>query len=513
MVVAATAVTGRRLAAAAAIAAALVAAAVVLEVALPRWRAGREAKRSVLWSGRGAFGSFTIERDGGTWLFEPRSSGGWSLRATGMPRDLVADVRSVEEIKKAISGFGGIRTVLAEDVASVANVADLGQYGLAEPRLLFRWTDDWQRPRILAIGDVLPGDSQIAAIVDRERLVLLPREVRDAIDRDLAVFRAKAIVSLSWSDVERIGIERRRSLPEGASPRILLERRHDAAAPPDSWRLTEPMTADASGARAGSLVSKLTSLMAAGFGAEEPAQADLAAAGLAPPAVSVTLELAQAPSAGATRERVTIDIGDAAGEGLAWCRTGTGPLVQVRGDLRDDLLLADDFFRDNRPVRLPRANLINLRLEKGVDSIVRLEIQRDEGEDRQWYAVEPRGLDLPPIDAERLITLLDGIRCGRFEDEMSAQPGSADVRWDFAAEGALRIRASALLPDGRPLRVDLDATPFMRQRELYYAVRTIDQDLKEEICIARIKAFDDLLERARAIALPEGPAIAAPADE
>ena len=89
-------------------------------------------------------------------------------------------------------------------------------------------------------------------------------------------------------------------------------------------------------------------------------------------------------------------------------------------------------------------------------------------------------------------------------------PGAADTRWNFSAVGSLQVRASALLPDGRPLRVDLDAVPFLNQRITYYAVRTIDQEGAEEVCVTGIKAFDPLLERVRAIASRGEPARPSP---
>lgn len=480
--------TPRRLALTAVVALALAAMAIFVEVILPRHRAEAEARDRILLSPKTPFGAFTLERDGAEWAFSLDASKGWRLDVKGLPAPLSADVRAIDEVHRALSGFGGIRTVLAEDIGAVK---DLAQYGLASPRLALTWKDDWSRPRHLVLGAYL-GTGQVAALLDGTRLVLLPREVRDVADRDLGVFRNKALINLQWQDIRRLEIQRAAIIPLGLSARVVVERADAASGrPPDTWHLVEPVGHDANPTRVGSLVSKLSTLAAVSFGAESPTEADLVRAGLSPPVAAVTVIRA-------TGDPIHVLLGTDAEEKVAWGRVDDGPIVGLRADLRDDMMLADDYYRDSRPVRLPRWNIVNLRVSKGVDeSRIAIEVQKDEKSG--WYAVEPRGLLLDQAEADLLLTLLDGIQCGRFEDELAAKPGAADTRWDFQAPGSLQLRASALLPDGRPLTVDLDAVPFLRERATYYAVRTIDQDAREEVCIAGIKIFDPLLKRVRAL--------------
>ena len=183
---------------------------------------------------------------------------------------------------------------LAEDVSTVA---DLAQYGLKDQRLVLTWTDGWDRPRRLAIGARL-AENQVAGLLDDRRLVLLPREVRDAADRDLAVFRSKSLIHTEWQDIRRIEMARAGLIPAGIVPRIVVERADPASGrPPDTWLLVEPAreagaargARDANPTRVGSLVSKLSALNAESFGVETPTEADLAAAGLMPPVVVVTI--------------------------------------------------------------------------------------------------------------------------------------------------------------------------------------------------------------------------------
>ena len=480
--------TPRRLALTAVVALALLATAIVVEVILPRHRAEADARDRILLSPKTALGAFTIERDGAAWTFTPDTAKGWRLDVKGLPASLSADIRTVDEVHRSLSGFGGIRTVLAEDISTVK---DRAQYGLDVPRLVLTWTDDWSRSRRLVLGAYLAED-QVAALLDGKRLVLLPREVRDAADRDLGVFRSKALINVQWQDIRRLEIQRAAIIPLGLSARVVVERADAASGrPPDTWHLVEPVGHDANPTRVGSLVSKLSTLTAVSFGAESPTEADLVRAGLAPPVAAVTLIRA-------VGDPIHVLLGTDSEEKVAWARVDDGPIVGLRADLRDDMMLADDYYRDSRPVRLPRWNIVNLRVSKGIDEArIAIELQKDEKSG--WYAVEPRGLLLDQTEADLLLTLMDGIQCGRFEDELAAKPGAADTRWDFRAPGSLQLRASALLPDGRPLTVDLDAVPFLREHATYYAVRTIDQDAREEVCIAGIKAFDPLLERLRAL--------------
>lgn len=476
--------TGRRVAVATAGAAALVALAVLLEVVLPRAQQRRRDERTLLLPQGAQLDAFEIDRAGERMSFRRRADGSWSVEAPGRPA-LTADARAVNLVGLALAG-----TRVTSEVGP-AEGAPLASYGLDPPRARLRWARPGGEPWDLGLGSPALGGQAHALLAGR--IVLVPERVLQAADNGLDHFRAKRLLALEADDVASVEVVRRKdALAPGASERLVLERMPsaDEDASPE-WRMTAPRTLLASSVRMASLLSKLAALESLGFGAEQPQAADLAGAGLAQPTVSVTLTLRDG-------RRETVAIGDPSPDRHAWARVGDGPLAEVREDLARELLLPDDFWRDTRIAPLPAWRLLNVKLRKGLQGQLDLEIAREPG--GPWRVVRPTDAPLSAGEAKAVLDALDEIECGRFEDALAQDEARLQATWNFDAPGSLTVEAFALLSDGTPRTARCELTPISHERRPYFAVRTTDGMGSVTACVVEVRKVDALIEKARAVA-------------
>jgi hypothetical protein len=477
---AAQAVSGRRVAWSAAVALALVGLVVVVEVVMPRVRARRAEARDRLLAAGATLDELTLSRAGEKLVFR-RDPRGAFLIADG-ERQLVANAPAMQAIFETLrdgrmSGLG---------VESSPLVA----YGLDPPRVTLGFTDS-RGERSLALGAPTLDGRFANALSQGERLVLVPIALLAATDQDLDHFRLKSVIKLDPTTLLRVDIQRRADqVPPGAAQHVVMER---ATAPDEHldtvpWRMVEPIAFEANTRRLESLLSRLASLQALDFGADAPEPADLAETGLDKPAVLLVLT----GSSGTTRLAFGFPVGD----DRAWARVGDGGLVTVKSDVVHEMLLPEEFWRDARIVKLPPLRLVNVRIDKGDN--FKFEMARDDPRGA-WRLVQPGDAELVATDAQSLITALDAIQCGRFEDALAKDPDRAELRWDFVGPGSIRMSVLAILSDGSPRNVDIDMAIFMRERVPYFAVRMIDGEGRMDTCVILPKSMDEVLDQARAL--------------
>ena len=455
---------------------------VLLEVVLPRVRQRKSDARELLLPATVRMDDLeelVILRDDDVITLKPATGAGWHVTSRSVPKDLVADRRAVELLHRALAG----KRIIHEVAEDASDVSDLSQFGLSPPRFTLSWRAPGAPTRTLALGNPTPDGSGTHAILDGRRLVVVPAAVIEAAGWDLGHFRRKDLLRLTWDDLARLEILRNREAEGSAS--MVFEPDSHPAGHPALWRLVAPVTGAANTERIASVVSKLGTLVSAGFGAEEPTGDDLAKAGLAPPAAVVT-----AIAKDGTRHVVAI--GDA---GLrsetSWARVDDGPLSMIRGDLRADVMLHESFYREARAFPLPRWGLVNLRLNRGRRSEVVLELQNDPT--RAWHAVLPADADLPADRVRKFLDRLDDVAVGRFEDDVAA----AEKVLDFTGLASFLLQGTAQLEDGRAYTLTVEVgSPFIVGRGRYIPLRTTDNAGRVAITIATIDAFDKALDTA-----------------
>lgn len=478
--------------------------AYVLEVTLPAARQARRDAEELLAPPGGDLVELEVERRGVRMRLTRRSEGGHDLEASTTPRLLRADIRAVRDVQLALAGARLGREIEPD----VTRVPDLAQFGLDPPAVAITWrmTPAGGGPDAsgsLRIGAPAPDGRHAYAATTSERLVLVPKELLEKTAWGLDHYRQKSVLRFDWMDARRLEITRRGMRPPGISERVVLATDEGTHAEPASWWMREPLQVRAKRVHASSVCSKLGSLDAMGFGVETPGEDDLARHGLSPAIVTVVVTVLGGTTA-------TLHLGDDAGDdGKVWAWDGEGPLVEVRADLRDDLILPDVGFRENQPFTLPRREVDNLRVTKGVGRGIDLELQRQD--DLSWRTVRPTDGAVEAKDVDALLTALEGVPCGRFEDELARDASAAQARYHFGepGRGALRIVGTARFDEGREAWLDLEMVPFLGpEKTPYEAVRTTDRAGRTSICVAKSGAFDVAVKRARemdqAARLPAG---------
>lgn len=476
---------GRKLAIAIGAALALLGLAVFTEVWLPGMRERRAEEENLLLGPDERISALRIERAGRALELQQAESGAWSIRGTGVPEGVVADSRAIALVIRALQGTR-ITSVVGD-----AGELPLASYGLDPARVTLSWTRPSGRAWSLGLG--LPSIAGQVHALAGDRVALVPLRVLEAADHGLDHFRVKRVLQADADEIVRMTITRRADLvPEGSSATLVLERRLLERPADDEpaweWILAQPRGLPAQPVRVASLLSRLSSLTALGFGAEAPSETDLLATGLANPPAVLLIGLSDG-------REIRLALGDPSPDKNAWARADAGPVVEIRDDIARDALLPDDFWRDNRVARVPRWRVVNVTVAEGGDPAPTLEIARDpEG---AWRIVEPADAELPAIRAEELLGAVEGLLCGRFEDEMASDPARLHRRWDFNGAGSIDLRVLALLADGTPRRADVEMTPFVRDRTPYFAAITTDEMGRLEACVLTERDVDEFLEKVR----------------
>ncbi len=475
--------TGRRVAWSAAIAAALVIVLLLTEFAWPRWQQRRHDELNLLLPAGATLSAITVERPDGAMVFRLQPDGAWSLRHADA-KEQVADKRAVELLVASIAG------VHAAPLDTRREPEALKEHGLESPAATVVWTRPDGRAWRLALGKPSIGDTVHAD--DGARLLIVPIRILQAATQKPGHYRAKRVMGFDPAKVTRLELLRRTDvLAAGKTPRLVFLREiaEDDAAVPE-WKLESP-DMPANLVRIESLLSRLSALSALGFGAEDPAPADLEGAGLELPVAMVRVILGDGSA-------LALALGSSSPGKNVWARADEGPIVEIADEIGREILLPDEFWRDNRVIRLPKWRLIHVRLRHGSDREPLLEMSREPS--APWTVAYPPDRSVTARDADVLLDLMQDVQCGRFEDEFARDERLLARAWDLRAVGSHAWTALALLGDGTPRRIEAELTPFLHEKLPYFGVRFSDEMGRVDACVVKPKAVDGVLKQALAIA-------------
>lgn len=522
MGVASATVTGRRLLLLALAVVALLGVAWWLEVALPeRRQAALDARDLIAPEDAALLSLDLVQRKSGERVemsLARNDAGGWRLESPSIEGPVSADVRAVEDLERTLLGARlGSLVIAAADIGEDT----LGQFGLSPPLVSVKWTVDHDASRTdgaIDLGMLSPSGAPYALAPSGD-VVLGPRPLFDVVSRDLALWRIKRVLPAHVPTIQRVELERPRDPPAPISQYLAFER--DEAVRSD-WRLvergelvalgnpalptpgTEPVleaSQDAADVQIESLLSKLRTLQALGFGPEDPSAAELASRDLDPPWARVVLH--PLSEGGEEAEPVDLIIGaEAPREGTVWARAGDGPLVMVVETLRSDLLLPDLAFRENRVLPFPTWQVDSLEIDKPgrLESLHLLIERQGESERARWSFTAPVEAALSAQEAATLLRRLEDVRIGRFEDEHAADP-EQHLHGDFDGLGTFRLDLHATTPDGRPRSSSVRVGPPYRGPggDLFSLVALEDERGHRSLGVVEASAFDRFLEEARAL--------------
>lgn len=252
-----------------------------------------------------------------------RRDGAWHLTK---PLAAAADDLAVKNLLRAVAE--------AEIKKSIDDPPqDLLPFGLAPPFVVVTVaTADGPLPAIKVGKTTAVSFSTYVQRADQPRVSLTGSAFRTAVDKQAKDLRDKTIVSFAEAEVEGLTLQ-------GPGGTVELAKQDG------TWRIVAPTALQADNAAVRTLLSTVRNLRATDFANDNPAAADLATYGLAPPQRQLTVRTA----AGSTR----LDVGGESEQGL-YVRAGDRPTVFVVGkwvageldggvnELRDKTLLSFD---------------------------------------------------------------------------------------------------------------------------------------------------------------------------
>ncbi len=339
--------------------------------------------------------TYALERSG-------EGETGWHLRS---PLRTLADASTVDAMLQAAVdlqlsarvGGGGDRDDFQKDLGAPT---DLKIFGLAEPRFRLLLDDAAGRREVLLVGSRNDfDDSLYVKRDDRSDVGLVPSGLEFQLDKDIYKLRDKRPFIFAEDEVQGL------SISQGGSTTLALERQGT------SWRLVQPLQADADADQVGQLLGALTGLRAQHFAAEVGASPGaLQAFGLTAPAYVVSIKLTSGTTA-------SLRFGSVPGDAKAPA-PGTAPaapraFVMLAGDnpvleLGNDAVLKTlarpaDALRDLRLLRADRDAVQQLQLQRG-DAVLSFVREHDpkSGHD-SWKQTAP---EAATVDSSKVAALL-----------------------------------------------------------------------------------------------------------
>lgn len=287
--------------------------------------------------------SITLKRvDGPECAGERQPDGTWKItepNATIQPMPLVWD-----RMAAALAGLTNQRNI-------VEAPADLGSYGLAEPRLKFSATIDGHDPVNLVFGSPEPTQVSRFARLNDGPVMLINEKQFFELDRDLDFLRYRFLVDNREAPLNRIEYVRIWTGREAKPPsmptapavgeegtRIIVER--SAASEP--WRMLQPVNTAANVEAVEALAKELQFALAEGF---VDAPANLADYGLEPPNARIVIRDANS----ATPQTILLGDADKTGKGRLFAkREGKDAVFTLDGTLIGKLPRTPEEFRERR---------------------------------------------------------------------------------------------------------------------------------------------------------------------
>ncbi len=380
---------------------------------------------------------------------------------------------------------------------------DLGDFGLAEPRLIARMHVAAPRPQdpngpasrpageptvhALLLGRV-SRQSIYAKLADEPTVFQLPADLADKLQPQLADLRDMTVLPFDPNQVIRVTV---RSDKGVAQARLDPNTRQ--------WRLTQPVAGSANDQRVRRLLDDLHALAAASW-RDEPTT--LTPFGLDQPRATITLHLA------GSNETIALAVGAASPSGeMTFIRRQAGASVAVVETESADKLLADPVaFVDPLLARMPAAGkAVALQLDRP-DGTFHLHRDPNTG---GWALAEPVAA---PADANPVNTILDDMESLRATRIIGVGPEAVQRFAD--ADQALTVQVtyrSTVLetPTTQPTTDQASTRPAITQKQQTQVLRVVLQAdhavaWRTDVDSPRIGQFDVSLYQHLSAELREG---------
>lgn len=258
---------------------------------------------------------------------------GWILEE---PLQTVADQSTVDSFVGAVSSAKRSRTL--ETVES-----DVSAFGLDSPRATLTVSTEEEEKTLLIGKEDFTGNQLYVKFQEGEEVYLTGTSLLSSLEKEILEWRNKDALDFDRNKLAEIEISR-----EGASFEF---QKSDG-----EWQIREPVSELADQGAVGSLISSLASAEAEAFVEEEPSQ--LADYGLESPQIVVRLR-----EEGSDAWEV-LDIGASVDEAYFARNPNKGPVIELSGDVYDDLTKDLWDYRQKDVVTVPQSDIETLTLTR-----------------------------------------------------------------------------------------------------------------------------------------------------
>jgi uncharacterized protein DUF4340 len=324
-----------------------------------------------------------------------QAGGKWTLTK---PRSLPADAEFIGEFLDKLGG-ARVKEFVAEAPPSLA------PYGLDRPTRLSVQTgkDKDLATRVLNIGRVDADKKGVYAMRPGEPSVLLiPDDVWQALPKNVAVLRNKAIVEYDRDKVDRIDIQ-------SAKGSVSLARESD------KWKIVAPEALPADQVEVGALLSSVRELRAQGFLTDDASGVPRY---LAKPDVRITLTQKDTP---ATTVLLSLSPEKRGGQPSAYAAVAErGPVVLVDAKALTSLGRSATELRDRTVVSVEPRDVKRVRIKAGGQSVL-----LERSGDTDWRMVEPTKAPAKTARVDDILYMLRGLRW----KEIAAPTADDPARW------------------------------------------------------------------------------------
>ncbi len=276
------------------------------------------------------------------------------------------------------------------------NPADLGQYGLAKPRidLGFRKTGDKDVTR-LYIGDkTATGGDLYAKLPAEKRVFLVPSFLETTFNKTTFDLREKSILKFERDKVDRVEI---------ASADQSLAFAKTAG----QWALTRPVQARADMGSVEGVIGRIQSAQMKSIASAAPTSKEITQYGLDKPAATVAV--------GAGSARAEIAIGKPGPTGQVYARDLSRPMVfTIESSIADDLKKKADDFRPKEifEFRSFTATRLEITLDGGTLAFEKVKVK--DAPDKWQVVGAKKDVDAPKM--ETLLASLTDLTAASFVD-------------------------------------------------------------------------------------------------
>lgn len=287
---------------------------------------------------------------------------------------------------------GLVSTLTTEKQDRVVEEApkDLALFGLAKPSLKISVKrESTTPPETVWIGDKTPvGSSSYVRLGDKGPVYRAGEGLRTNFDKDVNAFRSKAVATIAQIDVNEMEIQ-------NSSGSIVFKKGEQ-----DVWQLLRD-DAPASNTEVSKSLNAVTDLRALGFASEKPS--DMAAFGLRPPLIKVTLKKAR------DKGKQTIWVGQSKGKTYAK-REDDDTIYEVENETVKTLQRKAQDYRDTALAKFNRFDVSKIQIEHGKDSF---ELVKD---GPKWSIPKDPSATIDSAKVDGLLTALQDVKIQKFRN-------------------------------------------------------------------------------------------------